>query len=109
MAEVAVHLTLATLPDDFVMLTIEIPDDIKIQVLNSNLLQSDWNTFPFPVSNQKTGDKFIRDNLFCVLKVPSSVTKGDFNYLINPQHPDFCKITIVSTEDFPLDRRIFKI
>ncbi|MFM7585785.1 MAG: RES domain-containing protein [Bacteroidota bacterium] len=30
MAEVAVHLTLATLTDDYMMLTIDIPDDIKL-------------------------------------------------------------------------------
>jgi RES domain-containing protein len=43
-----------------------------------------------------------------VLKVPSAVVKGDFNYLINPFHPDATKISVSSQEDFPFDKRIFK-
>jgi RES domain-containing protein len=42
------------------------------------------------------------------LKIPSSVTKGDFNILINPNHPDFKRIAIQSIEPFPFDRRIFR-
>ena len=31
-----------------------------------------------------------------------------FNYLLNPHHPDFTTIKIISQEDFPFDKRIFK-
>lgn len=109
MAEVAVHLTFATLPLDFVMMTLNIPGEIMILTLDENKLLPDWNTFPFPVSTQHTGDKFISDCIYCVLKVPSAVTKGDHNFLINPNHPDFKKITVKSMEDFPFDRRIFNL
>lgn len=108
MAEVAVHFTLATLPTDYMMVTIHIPDDVPLKELNSTDLPADWNTFPHPISTQAIGDKFITDNKYCVLQIPSAVTYGDYNLLINPNHPDFAKIKIVRVEKFPFDKRIFR-
>lgn len=108
MAEVAVHLSLAALPDDYVMLTVEIPDSILIDSVNEIKLSKDWNVFPHSFSTQIVGDQFIQQNTAAVLKVPSAVVKGDFNFLLNPFHPDFKNITIINQEDFPFDKRIFK-
>jgi RES domain-containing protein len=108
MAEVLVHLSLATLPNDFVMLTIAIPDDIFIEILDVTKLNIDWNVFPCTFETPLLGDDFIRRNEACVLKDPSAVVKGDFNFLINPYHADFYKIKIIEQNDFPFDKRIFK-
>lgn len=108
MAEVAVHFTLATLPSDYMMITIFIPDDISIQKLNISDLPTDWNTFPHPSTTQTIGDQFIADNKFCLLQISSAVTQGDYNLLINPNHPDFKRIKIIATDKFPFDKRIFK-
>jgi len=108
MAEVSVHLSLITLPKDFVMLEINIPKSIAIQNLNNKDLPENWNDFPHTNKTQKIGDSFIYSNKKCVLKVPSAVVKGDFNYLINPHHKDFKKIKIVNFYKFPFDRRLFK-
>lgn len=108
MAEIAVHFTLATLPLDYVMLTLFIPDDISLKKLNRSDLPADWNTFPQPVSTQAIGDTFVSANKHCVLQIPSAVTQGDYNYLINPNHHDFSRIKIISTAKFPFDKRIFK-
>ncbi len=108
MAEVAVHLTLATLPHDYMMITIFIPDTVSMGIVQVKDLPGNWNSFPFRSSGQKLGDKFIHEMRFCLLKIPSAVTKGDFNILINPAHPEFKKIKTIHTEAFPFDRRIFK-
>ncbi len=108
MAEVSVHLSLATLPSDFVMLEISIPDVLSTIILKEEDLPDEWNIFPHNIATQKIGDKFIQSNQACILKVPSAVVKGDFNYLINPFHNDFNKIKISKMENFPFDRRIFK-
>lgn len=108
MAEVVVHLSLATLPSDFVMLTIFIPDSIKIQEIKLVDLQSDWNVFPSSFHTAGIGDRFILQNDFAILKVPSAVVKGDYNYLIHPFHEDFKQIKIIDQIDFPFDKRIFK-
>lgn len=107
MAEVAVHLTLATLPKDFMMVTIEIPRNIKIKKLNAKKLPPLWNVFPHGVRTQKIGDAFVYENKYALMQVPSAVTQGDHNLLINPKHPEFSKIHIKKVEKFPFDNRIF--
>lgn len=108
MAEVAVHLTLATIPTDYVMVTIYLPDDISIKKLTESDLPRNWNAFPNPISTQAIGDRFVTDNDYCVLQIPSVVTRGDYNMLINPHHPAFSRIKILAIERFPFDKRIFK-
>jgi RES domain-containing protein len=108
MAEVAVHLTLATLPSDYVMIEIDIPNSIKIKEIEPKKLPSNWNFHPPSNNTQKIGDDFIDSIEDCILKVPSAVVKGDFNFLINPYHKDFKKIKILNVTEFPFDKRIFK-
>ncbi len=108
MAEVAVHFSLATLPSDYMMMTIEIPDDVNISEIDNEKLPPNWNEFPHPSSTQIFGDNFVSESKYCVVKIPSVVTQGDYNLLINPKHPDFSKIIIKSVEKFPIDKRIFR-
>ena len=108
MAEVAVHFTLGTIPPDYVMATIFVPDDVSLSQLATKDLPADWSAWPHSVSTQAIGDRFIAENKYAMLKVPSAVTQGDFNLLINPFHSDFSRIQIVQKENFPFDRRIFK-
>ena len=108
MAEVAVHIDILTLSDDYQMVTIYIPDDISLKKLTLTDLPEDWNTFPNPPSTQIIGDKFVSENRYCVLMIPSVVTKGDYNLLINPHHTDFGRIKLIGIEKFPVDKRIFK-
>ncbi|MFO7826729.1 MAG: RES family NAD+ phosphorylase [Cyclobacterium sp.] len=107
MAEVAVHVTLATLPSDYSMIEIEIPDTLKIKEISIQDLPDNWNHHPPNRSTQKIGDEFI-DSDECLLKVPSAVVQGDFNILINPYPKEFKKIKIISVVAFPFDKRIFE-
>jgi RES domain-containing protein len=108
MAEVAVHFSISTIPEDYVMITIFIPDDISLQKIEVSDLPANWNTFPHPQSTQGFGDKFILENRFCVLQIPSSVTQGDYNLLINPNHIEFKRISIIDIRKFSFDQRLFK-
>ncbi len=108
MAEVAVHFTLATLPGDYMMITIYVPENTSVKKLKDTDLPQRWNVFPHLQSAQKYGDDFISANEYCILQVPSAVTKGDFNFLINPYHPEFTNIKIAAKDKFPFDTRIFK-
>lgn len=107
MAEVAVHLTAATVPDDYMMVALSIPDELEVDEISGSLLSEGWNAFPYTTSTQTIGDDFIRTNKTALLKVPSAVVQGDFNLLLNPYHPDFKKIAIEQIEKFPFDSRIF--
>jgi len=90
--EIAVHLDLnEDLPNDRYFVEIDIPDDIKISVLNNEDLPAGWDNIPPITETQIIGDDFINSNVSAVLKVPSSIVKQEFNYLINPHHPDMKK------------------
>lgn len=107
MAEVAVHLSIAMMPSDYLMLEILINDSRSILSIDPDDLEPNWNSFPHIRSTQLIGDQFITDHQYGVMKVPSAVVSGDHNYLINPKHSDFKKITIISQSDFKFDRRLF--
>jgi len=108
MAEVAVHFSISTIPEDYVMITIYIPDNISMKKIDVAELPPNWNSFPHPQSTQVFGDKFILENRYCVLQIPSSVTQGDYNLLINPNHSEFNRISIINIRKFSFDQRLFK-
>ncbi len=104
--EVAVHLDLSEdLPKDRHYVEIHIPDDIEILELKHRDLPVNWYSKPPILETQFLGDDFVTDNEAAVLKVPSSIVPPEFNYLINPNHPDSKRITVVSTEPLKLDKR----
>jgi len=70
-------------------------------------LPKNWNIFPYLATTQKFGNGFIKENKYYLLKIPSAITKGDFNILINPYHPELKKIKILNSEPFPFNKRIF--
>jgi RES domain-containing protein len=107
MAEVMVHLSAAMVPDDYLMITVNIPDDLIIKQLSLDSLAPDWNVFPYLSSTQSIGDGFIRENKFPAFRVPSAVVPGDFNLLLNPHHADFSRITVEKIEPFLFNSRIF--
>jgi len=108
MAEVAVHFSISTIPEDYVMVTIFVPDDISLKKIELSELPPNWNSFPHPQSTQFIGDKFILENRYCVLQIPSSVSQGDYNLLINPNHIEFKQISIIDIRNFTFDQRLFK-
>lgn len=108
MMEVLVHLHMSDLPKDLYMLRIHIPDHLAIAELQSDTLPPGWNRYPALTTTAALGDSFILEKKHAVLKVPSVVTQGDFNFLINPAHPDFPQIRVVDTEPFPFDQRLLR-
>ena len=103
--EIAVHVPLGILPKDYQLVHIELP---KTEILEVKKLPKDWQTFPHANSTQMIGDKFLKENKFLVMKVPSATVQGEFNYLINPWHKDFNKIKIHKIENFTFDGRLFR-
>ncbi len=104
-AELAVHLPLQIIPKDYQLITIEIPDDLPF--FEPKKLPKDWDSLPHSDSTQKIGDQFVLKNQFLIMKVPSVVVQGDFNYVINPLHSLFSKIKITKTEPYNFDKRFF--
>ncbi len=105
--EIAVHSPLGNIPTDYYLTTIEIPAASSLEIKQGDL-PKDWKAIPHSNSTQLIGDTFLSENKFLVLKVPSVVVQGDFNYLLNPAHKLFVKVKITKTELFEFDERLFK-
>lgn len=106
--EIAVHTPLGIIPDDYHLITIALPKNIKVKEISLPSLPDDWKTFPHSNATQEIGDQFGQAGAYLVLKVPSAVVQGDFNFLLNPRHKDFNSVKIVATEPFEFDKRLFK-
>jgi RES domain-containing protein len=74
--------------------------------LESSRIPRDWNSFPVPESTQDIGTQWALDKKSAVLKVPSTIIREEYNYLINPEHPDFKKISIGAPARFVFDPRV---
>ncbi|MEM1119193.1 MAG: RES family NAD+ phosphorylase [Bacteroidota bacterium] len=105
MAETAVHVPFGILPKNYFLLKIFVPTDVAIK--NIEKLPEDWNYNPPKIATKIIGDNFVRDNEYLLLKVPSAVVQGEFNYLINVRHPDYKLVNIQDTVPFQFDKRRF--
>ena len=105
--EIAVHLDLISdLPTDRFYVELFIPDEIEILDLPLESLPEGWDSKPPLLETQYIGDDFVLQNQALVLRVPSSIIPQEYNYLINPNHPEIKKITIISTEKLVFDHRL---
>lgn len=105
--EVAVHLDLSEdLPNDKYFIEIEIPDDISALEVELADLPENWDSKPPSVVTQIIGDDFVQNNEAAILKMPSSVVPMEYNYLINPLHPDAKKIRIINKTPMWFDGRL---
>jgi len=105
--EVAIHLPLGIVPSDYYLTTIFVPDSSTFSILDESLLPVDWHLAANEHHTKKQGDHFVKIGHSLALKVPSASIKGDFNWLLNPAHPEFSKVQILENELFPFDSRLF--
>jgi RES domain-containing protein len=79
-------------------------DETFIEV--SDPLPEDWRRLPAPSSTRELGSRWVADSRSVVLRVPSIVVDGEFNYLLNPRHPDFTRLKTGEPQVFSFDPRL---
>lgn len=58
---------------------------------------------------QWLGNEMLKSNDSLIIKVPSSVVENEHNYIINPAHKLFNKVTLKNTTFYDFDERLFKV
>ena len=91
--EMIVNLPAPKLLSNYVRIPARIAMDLILDLPEADLPQ-DWNSRPISPSTRIIGDRWIKKQSSAVLKVPSIVVPDEYNYLLNPNHPDFTKIEI---------------
>lgn len=104
--EMLVHLDLDLPPDDLLALQIAVPAKAGVAELPPTQLPQSWRRYPAPKALQHLGNTWIDECETAVLRVPSALIPAEFNYLINPQHPDARHIRVVARSRFAFDPRL---
>jgi RES domain-containing protein len=93
-----VHMSKSDFPVGYVSVCAVIPDDILI-LTPAEILEN--------ASSRQIGDHWIDTLSSAVLRVPSAVVSAEFNYVLNPRHPEFARIAIEQIKPFVFDPRLF--
>ena len=106
--EILVHLENSSVLSSYSVIPFRF-DEKLISELKEADLPRGWAAHPPPVSSQQIGDNWVQDQTSLLLKVPSVVVPLEFNYLLNPAHPDIDKIKIGKPIPLPLDERLTRL
>jgi RES domain-containing protein len=104
--EVMVHLEdPETLAKWFSWIAVEFPED-AMETFPLAKLAPSWLDDETGTSTRNIGDTWLRSRRSLVLAVPSVVTPGEWNYLINPGHPRFTELATGRSQPFRPDPRL---
>jgi len=92
---------------DYCQLALELPDDL-IQELKEESLPANWRESPAPDQLKAFGDQFISEGKYLALRVPSVLVPKEYNFLLNPKHPDFKRIRTLVKSKIRFDDRLLK-
>jgi RES domain-containing protein len=106
--EVLVYMEVEDVTTMLAYIRVDVPTEVKIEYLEVAQLPPDWRNIPAPAILANMGDRWFRSGATAILAVPSVVIPQEFNYLINPSHPDFVKLTVKLAQPFELDPRLWK-
>ncbi len=101
-----VHRGCEGLQDNFRLLTIQIPSAVKIKTIQNKILSENWNEYSNQYITQAIGDTWVQKNITPVLKIPSAIIHGEFNFLLNINHQGYKKIKLQQIERLVFDARI---
>ena len=104
--ESVVHLS-NIIVSSYCMICLSVPED-KIKTITVQELPGNWFENPSPDMLKNIGDSFIKENKFLALKIPSAIMPEENNFLLNPGHDDFKKVSVVYTRNIPIDDRFLK-
>ncbi|ORM71122.1 RES family NAD+ phosphorylase [Pantoea rwandensis] len=106
MLETLVHLNAPQIMDSFTLLRIDIPDE-QIQDTDMQQIPENWSDEDAPQELAAYGDAWCFTNSSIALRVPSALSPVEYNFLLNPQHPDFYGIAQKAEAiPFRFDRRL---
>lgn len=106
--EVFVHMEVEDVATMLAGIRVDVPVEVRIDYLEVAQLPPDWRNIPAPAVLATMGDNWFRSGSTAILAVPSVVIPIEFNYLINPLHPDFAQLTVGFPQPFELDPRLWK-
>ena len=106
--EIMVNASTPRISPDMVYVPMDIPDRIRLDVLDIETLPQNWFDFPAPPECQLAGDSWVHRGETVGLVVPSAVARIETNVLLNPAHPDFVRIVVGNIDAMAIDHRLVR-
>jgi RES domain-containing protein len=104
--EIIIGAAESELPEDYLYATVDLPDAVALERVETAALPARWFEFPAPPALQRIGDEWVRAGRTVALVAPSAATRIEENVLLNPAHADFKRLKISQAQPVPLDRRL---
>ena len=93
--------------DSYVLIGATLHESL-VTALDARSLPENWRIYPPPAAARALGDRWLADARSPALRVPSALVPHEWNYVLNPRHPDFARIHIGTPEAVPLDPRLVR-
>jgi RES domain-containing protein len=103
--EYVVNVSRDEIPPHLCFTVYSLPDDCWKRFRETELPE-DWNVSPASETTKRWGTHQLRESNVLALQLPSVILPSEYNYVLNPLHPDFKKIKIKEIVPFSFDRRI---
>ena len=86
-----------------------LPGDLLLGRFEGDVSVEELGEFPDIQDTAKTrarGTAFLESRKACVLRVPSRVVAEEFNFVVNPVHPEAGRIRLAASRAFVFDGRL---
>lgn len=105
--EFFVHFEVLHKAIELLAIRIELPDAIVGDFPTASL-PSNWDETPPGAATADLGSEWLKSSRSAALRVPSVLTRGEFNVLINPAHADFKLVRVAALAGYKYDTRMWK-
>ena len=84
---------------------VAVPEEVITEIALADLPRG-WSDPVAPPTLKALGDAWVSGGSSPVLRIPSAVVTVEYNYVLNPRHPDFGKLAIGPGRPLPIDPRL---
>jgi RES domain-containing protein len=105
--EILVHLPAREVLQAYLLASVSFHESL-VEQLPLARLPAHWRKDPAPRALQAIGDRWVARGSSPVLRVPSVIMDGEWNYLLNPNHPEFANCKPGKARPFRFDSRLVK-
>jgi RES domain-containing protein len=88
---------------EYVAMAVDFDEELVTELRR---LPRNWKDYPAPAEVRRLGDRWVARETSAVLKIPSVIIPSEYNYVLNPGHPDFVHIVRHKSRKFPFDPRL---
>lgn len=105
--EYTVNVNVDEIPPALSFTIFEVSDAELVEFKEAELPNT-WRLIPAPPATKDFGTALLKSLKTPVFKIPSIIIPAEYNYILNPLHPDSKNFKIIRIQDFVFDARIKK-